>query len=90
MMTMPKSRAQAASTLKRKRTMMQPPSWPNRLRMTKRVAKNLPQPHEMSMYSLCSFHWKYMRIPSSRKVEMRQSLAKVGKNTFVLLRTCLT
>ena len=84
---MPKRRAQAMSTFQRKRTMKQPPNWPNRLMMTNMVARNLPQPQEMSMYSLCSFHWKYIRIPSSRKVEIRQSLANVGRIVLVLLKT---
>ena len=34
------------------RTMATAPSWPIRLVTTKRVAKNQPQPHDISMYSL--------------------------------------
>ena len=88
MQTIPKSRAQAISTFQRRRTIKQPPSCPNRLMITNIVAKNLPHPQEMSMYSLCSFHWKYIRIPSSRKVEIRHNLAKVGRIVLVRLSTC--
>ena len=34
------------------RTMATAPSWPMRLVTTKRVARNQPQPHDISMYSL--------------------------------------
>ncbi len=41
----------------------------------------------MSMYSLCSFHWTHMRIPSSKNVETRQKRARWGRTCFVLLVT---
>jgi len=81
--TIEKRIPQAMSTRNRKRTMATPPSCPNRLRTTKVVAKNHPQPHEMSMYSRCSVHWTHIRRPSSKKVETRQKRAKWGRMCFV-------
>uniref|UniRef100_A0A0P6H0T1 Uncharacterized protein n=1 Tax=Daphnia magna TaxID=35525 RepID=A0A0P6H0T1_9CRUS len=63
----------------RRSSMKLPSSCPNRLMMT---AKNLPHPQEMSMYSLCSFYWKYMRMPSSRNVEMRQEYVAEGTSNY--------
>ncbi|KAJ8960460.1 hypothetical protein NQ318_013744 [Aromia moschata] len=39
---------------------------------------NFPHPQDMSMYSLCSDHWNHIRRPSSRNVDIRQSLASVA------------
>lgn len=52
------------------------------------VARNFPQPHDMSMYSLCSTHCTHMRMPSSKNVEMRHNLATVGSTFLPLLITC--
>merc|ERR1719342_1918919 len=41
----------------------------------------------MSMYSLCSLHWTHILIPSSKKVDTRQNLARCGKTCFELLVT---
>lgn len=79
---------QAMGTFRRIKTMIQPPNWPNKLMMTNMVARNFPQPHEISMYSLCSFHWNHIRIPSSKNVDMRHNLAMWGSTVLVLLKTC--
>ena len=61
---MKNSTPHAISTLKRNITMPTPPSCPMRLITTNMVAKNQPQPHDMSTYSLCSFHCVPILIPS--------------------------
>lgn len=85
---MKKSSPTAMSTLNLAITMPQPPSWPNRLTSTKTVARNLPQPQLMSMYSRCSFHWMYMRRPSSKNVAMRHKRATVGSTFLPRLMIC--
>lgn len=69
----------AMSTLNLAMTIPQPPSCPIKFTNTKTVAINLPQPQLMSMYSRCSFHWKYMRRPSSKNVAIRHRRATVGR-----------
>ena len=86
--TMPNRMPQAISTFFLSRTMATPPSWPTRLMTTKRVARNQPQPHEMSMYSLCSPHCTHMRMPSSKKVDTRQKRARWGSTCLEWRVTC--
>jgi len=86
--TMKNSSPQAISTLKRPRTMTQPPICPTRLTSTKSIAKNHPHPQDMSMYSRCSFHWNHIRSPSSKNVDIRQNLATVGRMFFPFRWTC--
>ena len=73
---------QAISTFSLPMTMTTPPSCPMRLITTKSVARNQPHPQEMSMYSLCSFHWVHIRTPSSKNVDTRQARATTGKICF--------
>lgn len=87
-MTMKNSTPQAMGTLYLTMTITQPPNWPIRLTNTKSVAKILPQPHDMSIYSLCSFHWNHIRSPSSKNVEIKQRRATVGRMYFAFLVTC--
>ena len=86
--TMKNSTPHAISTLKRNITMPTPPSCPMRLITTNMVAKNQPQPHDMSMYSLCSFHCVHILIPSSKNVDTRQALATIGNICLPFLDTC--
>ena len=60
MNTMKKSMPHAMSTFCLRSTMATPPSCPTRLRMTKRVARNQPQPQ------LCGF--AVSQIVSSQKI----------------------
>lgn len=69
----------AMSTLNLAMTIPQPPNCPIKLTKTNTVAKNLPQPQLISMYSRCSFHWKYIRKPSSKNVAIRHKRATVGR-----------
>lgn len=73
---------QAIDTLYRIITITHPPNCPIKLTNTKTVAKNIPQPHDIFMYSLCSYHWNHIRKPSSRKVEIRHNRATVGSIYF--------
>lgn len=84
---MKNSTPQAIGTLYLIITITQPPSWPIRLTKTKTVAKNLPQPHDISMYSLCSAHWNHIRKPSSKNVDIKHNLATVGNIYFPFLMT---
>lgn len=70
------------------KTKAHPPSWPIKFIRTNSVAKNLPQPQDISMYSLCSDHCTHIRIPSSKNVEIRQALAIVGNTDRIFLNTC--
>lgn len=80
--TIKNSRPTAMSTLNLAITIPHPPNCPKRFVSTNTVARNFPHPQLMSMYSRCSFHWKYIRKPSSKNVAIRQSRATVGK-TFL-------
>lgn len=82
--TMKNNTPHAIETLYLMITITHPPNCPIKLTNTKTVAKNFPQPHDISIYSLCSFHWNHIRNPSSRKVEMRHNLATVGRMCFPL------
>lgn len=77
----------AIGTLNLARTIIQPPSCPTKLMKTKSVAKNEPQPHDISINSLCSDHWTHIRIPSSTNVDIKHNRAIVGKNVFELRNT---
>nr|CAD7438441.1 unnamed protein product [Timema bartmani] len=76
--TIKKSTPQAMGTLNLPMTMTHPPSWPIRLTRTNIVARTFPQPQDISMYSLCSDHCTHIRIPSSKKVEIKHNLATVN------------
>lgn len=78
----------AISTLNLEITMTQPPSCPNKLIKTNIVARNLPQPQLMSMYSRCSFHWNHIRSPSSKKVAIKQRRATIGRMFLPFLIIC--
>lgn len=52
------------------------------------VVYTFPHPQLISMYSLCSFHWKYIRNPSSRNVAIKHSRARVGRTYLPFLITC--
>lgn len=45
----------------------------------------LPQPHDISIYSLCSDHCVHIRIPSSKNVEIRHKRATDGKTCLPFL-----
>lgn len=86
-MTMKNRIPQAIGTLYLIMTITQPPSCPNKLTITKSVARILPQPHDISIYSLCSFHWNHILRPSSKNVDIKHNLATVGKIYFAFLVT---
>lgn len=86
--TMKKSTPQAIGTLYLIITITQPPSCPIKLTKTNNVAKIFPQPQDMSIYSLCSYHWNHIRKPSSKNVDIKHSLATVGRTYFAFLVTC--
>ena len=72
----------AISTFNLSMTIVTPPSCPNRFTTTNNVAINQPQPHDMSIYSLCSDHCTHILIPSSKNVETRHRRAKCGRTCF--------
>lgn len=84
---MKKSTPQAIGTLYLIITITQPPSCPIKLTKTNNVAKILPQPQDISIYSLCSYHWNHIRKPSSKNVDIKHSLATVGRTYFAFLVT---
>lgn len=73
---------QAIGTFNLAMTITQPPICPIKLTNTNTVAKNFPQPHDISIYSLCSDHWNHIRKPSSKNVAMRHNRATVGNMYF--------
>jgi hypothetical protein len=85
--TMKKRTPQAMGTFFLSKTIVHPPNWPKKLMRTNIVAKNQPQPQEMSIYSLCSDHWNHIRRPSSKNVEIRHSLVMCGRILLPLRRT---
>lgn len=69
-------------------TRTHPPNCPTKLNSTKTVARNIPQFHDMSMYLLCSDHWKYIRRPSSINVDIKHNREAVGKYALQFFTTC--
>lgn len=69
-------------------TSIHPPNCPTKLIRTNKVARIIPQFQDMSMYLLCSDHWKYIRRPSSIKVDIKHNRDAVGKYALQFLTTC--